>query len=304
MIPLRKFLATVALLVLIASACSSEGAVLATIGTDPDTTDITESDVGALYESDSIPTGDTLRNALFALVARVVLIDAAAADPGVTLDPEVVEQLFDDMIAQRDAEGVDTATWLGIPDAGEEMMRFNAEVAVLRDMVIKGLVDDPAYLDELFANPIPITTVCVKHILVGTELEAQDIYIQLRSGSDFAELAEAKSLDNSPGGDLGCRLAGVYVDDFAAAALAAPLNEYTEPVETRFGWHVLIVSERTTPTREEVIADPAAHLTSAESSGLWEDWFNVALGAAVVTIDPEIGVWSAAGIIPPTTPQE
>ncbi|MBI5158015.1 MAG: peptidylprolyl isomerase [Acidimicrobiia bacterium] len=304
MIPLRKFLATVALFVLIASACSSEGAVLATIGTDPDTTDITESDVGSLYESDSIPTGDTLRNALFALVARVVLIDAAAADPGVTLDPAVVEQLFEDMVAQRDAEGVDTATWLGIPDASEEMMRFNAEVAVLRDMVIKALVDDPAYLDELFANPIPITTVCVKHILVGTELEAQDIYIQLRSDADFAALAEAMSLDSAPGGDLGCRLAGVYVDDFAAAALAAPLNEYTEPVETRFGWHVLIVSERTTPTREEVIADPIAHLTSAESSGLWEDWFNVALGAAVVTIDPEIGVWSAAGIIPPTTPQE
>jgi parvulin-like peptidyl-prolyl isomerase len=303
-IPLRKFLATMALAVLTASACSSEAAVLATIGTDPDTTEITESDVGSLYASDSIPTGDTLRNALFALVARVVLIDAAAADPGIVLDPAVVDLLFDDMVAQRDAENVDTATWLGIPDAGDGMIRFNAEVAVLRDQVIKALVADPAYLDALFANPIPITTVCVKHILVGTELEAQDMYIQLRSGADFVALADAFSLDSAIGGDLGCRVAGVYVDDFAAAALEAPLNEYTEPVETRFGWHVLIVSERTTPTREEVIADPITHLSSGESSGLWEDWFNEALAGAVVTIDPEVGVWSAAGIIPPTTPTE
>jgi len=303
-IPLRKFLATMALFVLTASACASEGAVLATIGVDPDTTEITESDVGSLYTSDSIPTGDTLRNTLFALIARVVLIDAAEVDPGITLDPAVVDQLFDDMAAQRDAEGVDTATWLGIPDAGDGMIRFNAEVAVLRDQVIKALVDDPAYLDELFANPIPITTVCVKHILVGTELEAQDMYIQLRSGADFVALADAFSLDSAQGGDLGCRLAGVYVDDFAAAALEAELNEYTEPVETRFGWHVLIVSERTVPTREEVVADPLTHLTSAESSGLWEDWFNVALEGAAVEIDPEIGTWSAAGIVPPIAPTE
>ena len=304
MIPLRKLIATLALFALTVSACSSSSAVLATIGTDPDTVQITESDVASLYASDSIPAGDTLRNAIFALVAREVLTTGAETDLGITIDQTVVDQLYDDLVAQRDAQGVDTATWLNIPDAGDGMIRFNADVAVLRDLVIKKLVDDPAYLDQLFANPVPITTVCAKHILVATELEAQDIVIQLLAGEDFAALADAMSLDSSPGGDLGCRLAGAYVDDFATAAVEAPLNEVTGPVESRFGWHVIIVSSRSVPTRDEVIADPLNRLTSAESSGLWEDWFNGQLEAAVVNVDPEIGTWSAAGIVPPIAPTE
>jgi peptidyl-prolyl cis-trans isomerase C len=303
-IPLRKLIATLTLLVLAASACSSGSDVLATIGTEPDAVEITEGNVASLYATDSVPKGDTLRGALFALIAREVLTAAAETDLGLTIDPALAERLYDDMVIDRDGQGQDTATWLGIPDAGEGMMRFNADIAVLRDSVIRELASDPAYLDELFADPIPITTVCAKHILLQTEVEAQDAILELLAGADFAALADLKSEDTAPGGDLGCRLAGIYVDDFAKAVVEGELNTFLGPVETRFGWHVILVTERTTPTREEVIADPITHLTSAESSGLWEEWFNAELVAATVTIDAEVGVWSPTGIIPPTTPTD
>ncbi len=296
MIPLRKPIATLALLSLLVSACSSDSALIATVGTD---IEITESDVGALYVTDTLPFNDELRSAIFALVARAALIEAARTDLNVELDAAVVELFFQDMIAQRDAEGVDTATWIDIPNAGDGMLRFNAEVGVLRDQVIIALVSDPAYLDELFASPAPITTVCAKHILVGTMAQADYVVAQLAGGADFATLADQVSDDAGPGGDLGCRKAGEYVGEFADATLVAPLNEVFGPVETEFGFHVLVVSERTVLTREEITADPVTQLTAAEVSGLWQEWFNEQLQAAVVVLEPEYGTWSPVGIRPP-----
>ena len=61
MIPLRKPIATLALLALLASACSSGSAVVATIGTD---TEITETDLGGLYATETLPVNDELRSDL------------------------------------------------------------------------------------------------------------------------------------------------------------------------------------------------------------------------------------------------
>jgi parvulin-like peptidyl-prolyl isomerase len=89
--------------------------------------------------------------------------------------------------------------------------------------------------------------VCAKHILLGTQLEAEYVFVELLGGADFATRADTVSLDSGSGGDLGCRQAAVYVDEFAAAALEAPLNEVFGPVQSEFGWHVIVVSERTVP---------------------------------------------------------
>ena len=179
------------------------------------------------------------------------------------------------------------------------MLRFNAEVGILRDQVIVALVSDSAYLDALFASPAPITTVCAKHILVGTSAQADYVLAQLAGGADFAVLADQVSDDAGPGGDLGCRQAAEYVGEFADATLVAPLNEVFGPVETEFGFHIILVSERTMPTREEIIADPVTNLSSGELNGLWQEWFNAQLQAAVVDLEPEYGTWSPVGILPP-----
>jgi len=294
--PLRKPIATLALFAMLVSACSSGSGLVATVGTD---TEITESDLGALYVTETLPVDDALLGAIFAMIAREVLIAGAQTDFGITLDEAAVEFFYQDMADQRDAEGVDTATWLNIPNAGDGMLRFNAELRVLQEQVIIALVSDPAYLDDVFALPTAITTICAKHILTDSEEAANGVIAELEGGADFAELAAEVSDDPVPGGDLGCRQAGVYVSEFAVAALEAPLNEVYGPVQTEFGWHVLIVSERSAPTREEVVADPMTYLTEGEVSGLWQEWFNDQLQVAVVTVEPKYGTWSPVGILPP-----
>ena len=85
-----------------------------------------------------------------------------------------------------------------------------------------------------------------RHILVKTKAEAEAIIAQLGKGASFADLAKAKSTDISKiqGGDLGWFSYETMVEPFAAAAFKLPKGEYTkQPVETPFGWHVILVED-------------------------------------------------------------
>ncbi len=89
-------------------------------------------------------------------------------------------------------------------------------------------------------------SISASHILVKTEDEAKTIVGELKSGKDFAELAKAKSTGPSgpQGGSLGSFGRGRMVPAFEQAAFALKAGEVSEPVKTRFGWHVIKVTER------------------------------------------------------------
>ncbi|WP_281018282.1 MULTISPECIES: peptidylprolyl isomerase [unclassified Minwuia] len=116
----------------------------------------------------------------------------------------------------------------------------------LRAAYARFLVDNPA-TQEIRA----------RHILLKTEDEAKAVIAELQGGADFAELAKAKSQGPSAptGGDLGFFTADKMVKPFSDAAYKMAEQEISaEPVQTRFGWHVIKVEERRDqprPTFEE-----------------------------------------------------
>ncbi|MFZ2449863.1 MAG: peptidylprolyl isomerase [Methylovulum miyakonense] len=83
-----------------------------------------------------------------------------------------------------------------------------------------------------------------RHILVKTEAEAKKLIAELDKGADFAKLANKNSLDGKEaqnGGDLGWFVAGQMVEPFSKAVIALEKGKYTkEPVQTQFGWHVIL----------------------------------------------------------------
>lgn len=95
-----------------------------------------------------------------------------------------------------------------------------------------------------------------RHILltpntIRPEAETKALVEELRervlNGEDFEELAKEYSEDISNamnGGDLDWVLPGMMVAPFEAAMNAAEVGVVSEPVETRFGWHILLVEER------------------------------------------------------------
>lgn len=67
-----------------------------------------------------------------------------------------------------------------------------------------------------------------------------------KPGTDFAALAKAKSEGPSAGdgGDLGFFKRGVMVAEFDKVAFGLPVGGISDPVRTKFGWHVIRVEER------------------------------------------------------------
>jgi parvulin-like peptidyl-prolyl isomerase len=70
---------------------------------------------------------------------------------------------------------------------------------------------------------------------------------RIKKGEDFGAVAREVSEDPTSaakGGDLGELTRGAVVKEFGDAAFAIPIGEISEPVETRFGYHILRVDER------------------------------------------------------------
>jgi len=85
-----------------------------------------------------------------------------------------------------------------------------------------------------------------RHILVKEQAEAEAIIKLLDSGSDFSELAKEKSTGPSgaSGGELGWFGAAQMVKPFSEATAKLEKGQYTKtPVQTQFGWHVIILDD-------------------------------------------------------------
>ncbi len=87
------------------------------------------------------------------------------------------------------------------------------------------------------------------HILVDNEELAKEIVAKLRQDkSQFAALAaeHSKDLSNAKrGGDLGLFGRGRMVKEFEDAAFALPNDgDISDPVQTRFGWHIILRTGR------------------------------------------------------------
>ncbi|WP_170405663.1 peptidylprolyl isomerase [Ruegeria arenilitoris] len=84
------------------------------------------------------------------------------------------------------------------------------------------------------------------HILVATEDEAKEIKAQLDDGADFAELAKEKSTGPSGpnGGALGWFGKGQMVPEFEQAVIGLEKGQVSDPVQTQFGWHVVVLNDK------------------------------------------------------------
>ncbi|MEW5825862.1 MAG: peptidylprolyl isomerase [Candidatus Bipolaricaulota bacterium] len=117
------------------------------------------------------------------------------------------------------------------------------------------------------------------HILVADEAEADALKEQLASGADFAELARAVSLDEgskASGGELGWFERGQMVAEFEEAAFAATPGEIVGPVETTYGYHLILVAERKearTPTLSDVRQTVLADWQEEAKAARIETWY-------------------------------
>ena len=165
------------------------------------------------------------------------------------LFPTLVERLIDmKLVALAAAEA-----GLGEDDEVRQLLEIRKE-AIMRDVYLERLIAEQVTDDKVRAhydvyieeNP-PEPEVKARHILLATESDAQSVIAELEGGADFATLASERSTgpSSADGGDLGYFTKGQMVPSFAEAAFALEPGSYTDaPVETQFGWHVILVEDR------------------------------------------------------------
>lgn len=131
--------------------------------------------------------------------------------------------------------------------------------------------------------------VCASHILVADEAQATDLVTQIEGGADFAALAAEFSTDTgsgAQGGSLGCVPQGQYVPEFEAAVWSGVEGDLLGPVESEFGFHVIL---------HEGFTDGGFAFEEVEED-LRDAVFNERIGEALiganVQIDPRYGSWS------------
>ncbi len=177
------------------------------------------------------------------------------------------ESLLEELIQLRlIANAAETSDTLSDGDflAEIELQRLQL---IARRQISNHLQDNPATDAELQATyeanleQFAGAQYRARHILVEAEQEAVDIIDELQQGADFQELARTRSTGPSGpnGGDLGWFEADRMVPPFADAVRGMEPGSFSEaPVQTRFGWHVILLEERSdarAPGLEAVRAD-------------------------------------------------
>lgn len=254
---------------------------------------ITVSDLTDLSGGDDA-SDDIIAQALGTLVQWSIVRQAAADEFGIEPTPEEIDEQITEVLAQTGAPSLEELA--ASQGASEDLLRRYIVQLFTQDAVTEKIGEDiePASDDDVsnavVQSPETWTTVCAAHLLVETESEATDALARIAEGDDFATVAQEVSIDTNSaiqGGDLGCSQASAYVEPFAAAVLVAEIDTPTDPVESEFGFHVIVVSERTEATLDEV----KDALTNEAINAATDDWFRTIMEAAVVEVSDGFGTW-------------
>jgi peptidyl-prolyl cis-trans isomerase D len=182
--------------------------------------------------------------------------------PSPTVNPELTAEATGEATAEVTAEVTEVPTLPPSPTPSREdrLSDFNESLTFFENSLLetdatRSSIDDfwqrQGTRDALMLNMFPeITTttyVNVRHILVETEEEANQLIASLNAGESFALLAQSHSLDTGSGqrgGELGWAPAAFFVGPFGTAVETGEIGVTLAPIQTDFGWHVIQVRGR------------------------------------------------------------
>ena len=166
-----------------------------------------------------------------------------------TIFSQIVQQLVNEELLSQKIEKENQLTLLAL-----EHEKRSAKAA---QMVSKILKNFPS--DELVSSAYQSLTDQLKgsleynasHILVNEEDQAKNILKDLNGGKDFADLAKKHSVGPTAknGGNLNWFDLNTMVPEFSTALMVLSEGDVSQPVKTKFGWHVIKLNE----TREKKI---------------------------------------------------
>ncbi len=149
-----------------------------------------------------------------------------------------------------------------------EQLRMNTMIQANVGKVASGVDISDAKLKKEYDEKIAkadISEYKARHILLKTEADANAVIKELNNGAVFSDVAKAKSTGPTgpEGGDLGWFKAGQMVPPFSQALAKMKKGSYSkQPVQTQFGWHVILLEDtrKATPPKFEDVKPQLANM--------------------------------------------
>ncbi|WP_300434835.1 peptidylprolyl isomerase [uncultured Mameliella sp.] len=190
------------------------------------------------------------------LMARASLPERFQQSPTDQLWEGLLERLIQyETLAQSDKSEETYRVQLALDNEKRELLAAEAMQAVADGAVTEEAVE-AAYKADYVDADLGVEY-NASHILVETEEKAKELVQELADGADFAELARANSTGPTGpnGGSLGWFGKGRMLKAFEDAVAEMEPGAVSDPVQTRYGWHVIALNETRTmdaPALEEV----------------------------------------------------
>jgi peptidyl-prolyl cis-trans isomerase C len=108
-----------------------------------------------------------------------------------------------------------------------------------------------AFVNEKYSSPPEGVKASARHILVKSLDDVDVVMNELKEGVDFGTVARRFSQcpSSSQGGSLGSFRPGTMVAEFDNVIFSSPekspIGQVVGPVQTQFGYHILVVDKRT-----------------------------------------------------------
>lgn len=198
------------------------------------------------------------------IVTRDGLPDQYKTLPDDVLFSGLLDQLIQqEALAQSLGEGLSKKDMIALAGMRRNYLSNVALGAGVADAVTEEKLQ--AAYDAKYKDAAPSIEYHASHILVDSEEKAKALLVEIQSGKPFADVAKANSTDGSAagGGDLGWFGLGAMVKPFEDAVVAAKVGEVAGPVQTDFGWHLILVTETrnaAAPALEDVRGDLSTEL--------------------------------------------
>jgi peptidyl-prolyl cis-trans isomerase C len=202
----------------------------------------------AATSTPAAPSGKTLYpQGQYDLLLKERLAQGAQDTP--ELRNAVKEELNTRELLAREArkQGLDKTTDM------KTQMDLAGQTVLVRAYVADWIAKNPIPESELKAEYDKIKAQIgdkeykVKHVLLEKEDEAKEVIGELQKGAKFDDLAKGRSKDpgsKDKGGDLDWNAPGSFVKPFGDAMAKTPKGKFSpQPVQTQFGWHVIMVED-------------------------------------------------------------
>jgi peptidyl-prolyl cis-trans isomerase C len=166
----------------------------------------------------------------------------------------IIEQLIQQQLLGQQQDELTKLNALALANETRSLLAVQTVNALIGDVVTDEAIQ--AAYDARFTEFEGEDEFNASHILVETEEEANEIKSQLDDGADFAELAKEKSTGPSGpnGGELGWFGKGRMVPEFETAVVGLDKEQVSDPVQTQFGWHVIILNDKRKTEAPELAA--------------------------------------------------